>query len=154
MPQINDVGALRDWLRTCPVIPRESAFGVDYLGDTPDGYALCSMPAEAKYRENILGETALLPRQNRDFRLDARMPYGADPGQNLDNLARMRAIADWIRTRSAEGELPAWSAGRVIAVVPGLSAGPTDVASGTARYRMGLRVVVEMSEPGTGNGNS
>lgn len=146
MPQINDVGALRDWLRTCPAIARESAFGVDYLGEAPGGYALCAVPSEVKYRENILGETAPLARQSRDFWLDLRAPYGADAGQNLGNLEGMRAVADWVLAQSAAGNLPEWRAGRVTAVAPTVCAAPEDTGSGDARYRLRLRVAYEIRE--------
>lgn len=151
MPQINDVGALRDWLRTCPAIARESAFGVDYLGDMPGGFALCSVPSEAKYRENILGEAAPMPRQSRDFWLDVRAPYGADAGQNLDNLALMRSIADWIRAQSAAGNLPEWQGVRVTGIVPAAGVSVEDAGSDAARYRMRMRVEYEIREQATGN---
>ena len=142
MPRINNAGALRDWLRNCPAIDRGRPFGVDYLGEAP-GYALCAAGSELKYRENILGETALAPRQREEYWLDARSPYGADVAQNLSNLALFQSVAEWIRAQSASGHLPTWDGGRVTAVSPTLTAAPTGAGSDAARYRLRLRVDYE-----------
>ena len=143
MPQINNAGALREWLRTCPAIDRTRPFGVDYLGDGP-GYALSAIPSALKYRENILGGTALEPRQSREYWLDAREPYGGELAQNLDNLGFFQDVADWILAQNAAGNLPEWSGGRVTAVLPALSAAPDGADSDSARYRLRLRVTYEI----------
>ena len=49
MPDTNNTGALRTWLRRCPVIERGRKFGVDYLAE--DGsYSLDATPTVLKYR--------------------------------------------------------------------------------------------------------
>lgn len=144
MPRINDAEALRDWLRGCPAIAGESAFGVDYLGDVPGSFALRALPSEVKYRTNILGGTAPLPRQSREYALEARAAYGAEPGQNLENLELFQAIAGWMLAENAAGRFPEWEEGRVTAILPAVCAAPEDAGSDSARYRLRIRVEYEV----------
>lgn len=147
MARNDGTGALRAWLRTCPAIDREAAFGVDYLGAQAGCWALCAVPSKCARRENILGEAALGRRQSREYRLDYRGAYGADAAENLANLEKLRAVAEWTRAKSAAGELPEWAGGRATAVLPALTAAPQDAGSDAARYRMGLRVEYELDAP-------
>lgn len=144
MAQSNDVGALRDWLRMCPLIDTGAPFGVDFLGAEPVCWAIGAAASEWKRRENILGETSPARRQSREYRLDMRGACGADPAENLRNLERMSGVADWVRKRSAAGDLPEWSGGRITAVLPARCAAPEDIDCDSARYRLALRVEYEM----------
>ena len=148
MARNDETGALRDWLRTCPAIDREAAFGVDYLGARAGSWALCAAPSQLRRRGNILGEAALERAQGREYRLEYRGAYGADAAQNLANLEKLRAVAEWMWAKSAAGELPEWSGGRATAVLPALTAAPLETGSDAARYRMGLRVECELDAPG------
>ena len=147
MAQSNDARALREWLRDCPAIGREAAFGVDYLGAEAGCWAICGLAAVWKRRENILGEAALARRQTREFALDYRGIHSGDPAGNLENLERMDAAAAWTRLRSAAGELPEWTGGRVAAVLPAGPAAVEQIGKGTARYRLRLRVEYELDAP-------
>ncbi|MBR1820451.1 MAG: hypothetical protein IJ769_02380 [Clostridia bacterium] len=144
MPRSNNAGALRNWLRECPEIARGNAFGVDYLGDAPGSYALSSVPSELKYRENILGRALLQTRQRQEYWLDARAPYGADANQNLDNLAFFQAVARWMQAQNDAGRFPEWEGGRVVAILPVLSAAPENAGGDAARYRIRIRVEFEI----------
>ncbi len=140
MARDDGTGALRDWLRTCPEIEREAAFGVDYLGAEVGSWALCGAASEMKRRENILGEAALADRQSREYRLDYRGACGASAAQNLANLGRLETVADWIRAQNASGALPVWEDGRATAVLPAKTAEVENVAGDAARYRLRLRM--------------
>ncbi len=139
-----DARALRAWLRDCPAIDCEAAFGVDYLGAEAGSWAICSLATELKRRENILGETALARRQSREYGLDFRGIHSGDPAGNMENLGRLDEAAAWVRERSAAGDLPQWNGGRVTAVLPATSAAVEEIGKGTARYRLRLRVECEM----------
>lgn len=145
MAQSNDVEALRDWLRTCPAIDRAAPFGVDYLGAEAGCWAICTAASELKRRENILGEAELARRQSRAYWLDRRGDCGADPAENLLNLEKMSEVADWARQKSAAGELPEWSGGRIAAVLPARCAAPKDIGGDSTRYRLELRVEYDMN---------
>ena len=140
----NDVEALRAWLRNCPAIDREAAFGVDYLGVEAGCWAICGLASELKRRENIMGEAALARRQAREYALDYRGTHSGDPAGNLENLQRMSGAAEWVRSRSAAGDLPEWPGGRFTAVLPARQAAVEDAGKGTARYRLRLRAEYEL----------
>ena len=147
----NNAAAVRAWLRGCPEIAGSAGlFGADYLGDAPGGYTLDNVPSALKYRENILGEMELLPRQEQLYVLAARMDYGADVAGNLDNLGVFQRIFEWIVRRNDARELPEWDGGEVTAVAPALTACPVAVGSSAARYQMQLRVVYKTGDRGTG----
>ena len=83
---VNNTEKLRAWLRTCPTIASGKYFGADYIGENATEYALISTPSTLRYRENILGDRIMLTRQEQTFVFAARVPYGSDVQQNLDNL--------------------------------------------------------------------
>ena len=85
---VNDAGALRQWLRGCPELDGRRSFGVDWLSDVPGSWALCSAAPPAE-RRNILG--GRLPGSG-EYRLALRAP--ADGGAQA--LERLRRVSEWI----------------------------------------------------------
>ena len=140
MPGNNNAGAMRAWLRECPALARERAFGADYLAEG-ESYSLDAVPSALRYRENILGETALRERQEQRFLLSSREPYGPDPARNLENLGVLQDVAAWIAARNAARSFPDWEGGEVVAVVPTVSAAPVSRGSAFARYEMEIKVI-------------
>ena len=49
MPSTNNAGALRAWLRGCPALASERAFGADYLAEG-ESYSLDAIPSALAYR--------------------------------------------------------------------------------------------------------
>ena len=144
MPDTNNTGALRAWLRRCPAIQRARAFGVDYLAE--DGsYSLDATPTALKYRENILGDMVLRNRQEQNFVFASRDPYGAELQQNLDNLGVMQDVAAWIIDRNNARDFPDWEGGQVTAIVPTLSAYPIALGSAYARYQIQIKVTYRVA---------
>ena len=144
MPDTNNTGALRAWLRRCPAIQRARGFGVDYLAE--DGsYSLDATPTALKYRENILGGMVLRNRQEQNFVFASRDPYGAELQQNLDNLGVMQDVAAWIIDRNNARDFPDWEGGQVTAIVPTLSAYPIALGSAFARYQIQIKVAYRVA---------
>ena len=144
MPDTNNTGALRTWLRRCPAIQRARAFGVDYLAE--DGsYSLDATPTALKYRENILGDMVLRNRQEQNFVFASRDPYGAELQQNLDNLGVMQDVAAWIIDRNNARDFPEWEGGQVTAIVPTLSAYPIALGSAFASYQIQIKVTYRVT---------
>lgn len=140
MPGNNNAGAMRAWLRECPALARERAFGADYLAEG-ESYSLDAAPSAIRYRENILGETEPLEKQEQVFVLASREPYGPDHEQNLDNLGVLQDVAAWIVEQNAVRSFPDWAGGEVVAVVPTVSAAPVSRGSAFARYEMEIKVI-------------
>ena len=134
------LGSLRGWLRRCPAIGDRRPFGADYLSDAPGSCALFGLPFAPRRGENIRGERRLSADQAREFLFAVRADYGADGRGNLENLAFMRGVADWVIERAAAGDFPDWPDGTVTDVAPVAAAVPGDFGAGSARYQMKLRV--------------
>ena len=144
MPTVNNVEAMRTWLRQCAILERARRFGADYLSDE-ESYSLDSVPTALKYRENILGDMELLDRQEQNFVFSSRDPYGADFHQNMANLGVMQEVSAWIIDQNNLRNFPDWEDGEVIAVVPTLTAYPSSVGTDYARYQMQIKVTYRVT---------
>lgn len=140
MPEINNVDRLRTWLRRCPDVANGKYFGVDYIGETATEYAIISVPSTLKYKENILGERKLLPTQEQNFIFAAKVPYGADVPQNLENLGFFQNVADWIAEMNAAHDFPDWDDGMVVAIEATNTGAPVQTGSDAARYQFQIKV--------------
>lgn len=143
MPEINNLGSIRAWLRTCPGIARTVPFGADYLADDPNKYALVSVPSTRDTTENILGELVELPTQTQNFILAYRAPYGDEVEQNLSNLAFFQNVERWIKEQSAAGNMPAWDGGTIKYIVPTISPVIMEMEADTARYQIQIAVTYQ-----------
>ena len=144
MPETNNTGALRAWLRGCPAIQRARSFGVDYLAES-GSYSLDATPTALRYRENILGDMVLRERQEQNFVFASREPYGDAFQQNLDNLGVMQDVVAWIIDRNNARDYPDWQGGEVTAIVPTLSAYPISMGSASARYQIQIKVTYRVT---------
>ena len=142
---VNNAAAMRAWLLGCPAIAASPGiFGSDYLPDEPGGFTLDSVPSALKYRENIVGEMTLMPRQEQLFVLAARMDYGAEALTNLNNLDVFRQIFAWIIEKSNARDLPEWEGGELTAIVPTLTAYPIAIGSSAARYQIQVKAMYKV----------
>lgn len=141
MPDTNNLGSVREWLRTCPAVAQSAPFGADFLGDDPDKFALCSVPSTVRTRENILGETVKQPVQEQNFAIDYRATYGEEFAQNLDTLGLLQAIHDWIVEQNNERNFPPWHGGTIKSIMPTMTPALMDMRSASARYRVQIKVI-------------
>lgn len=144
METINNAGAVRAWLRTCPEVAQARAFGADYLGEG-ESYSLDVVPTAMKYVENILGEYVLRETQEQNFVFASRELYGDQFQQNLDNLAFFQAVSAWIIAQNNARSFPEWGGGEVTAIVPTLSAYPISMGSALARYQIQIKVTYRVA---------
>lgn len=143
MPQELDsiAGALRDWFRACPLLQAGVKVGMDYLPDTATEYAIYETPSTIRYVENVLGEEVPADKQTQNFIFAAKLPYGADTAQNLDNVAFYERIIAWIQAENAARRLPAIPGGRALSITPTLTAFPAEVGSDVAKYQIQLKII-------------
>ena len=144
MAGISNAEHLRQWLLGCGAIDRTKRFGVDWLGDGGDGYALVTEPSPLKWKANVLGECRPEAEQAQDFLFEARACYGADAAQNLANLALCQDVMNWIVARNAARVFPRWEGGVVTGVMPTLTGAPIAFGAGNARYQIHIRVNYRM----------
>lgn len=137
---VNNTESVRDWLRACPEITQTKRFGVDWVSEKPTEYAVLSVPSSLRYRENILGAEVPEDIQSQNFVFTAKLPYGSDSIQNLQNLAFYQAVVNWVIEKNDAKEFPAWDGGTVKSVVPTLTTALMQGGSDTARYQIQIRI--------------
>lgn len=134
------VQALWSWIRQCPQLRRGAKVGVDYLADTASEYAIYAIPSVIRTRENVLGEIVPADVQTQNFYFASKEPYGADAQQTMLNQAFYEGIVEWIWDQTRARNLPKIPAGRVIAVVPTLTALIADAGSDVAKYQIQIQL--------------
>ena len=146
MPEANTNNAekLRLWLRACPSIANSQYFGADYLGENATEYAIFAVPSTLRYRENILGKRYLLPKQEQNFVFAAKVPYGSNIKQNLDNLKFFQDVANWIMQQNAAGDFPEWDGGPITAIECTNTGAPVQMGTDAARYQMQIKVTYKL----------
>ena len=137
---INNAEKLRTWLRACPEIAKSKYFGADFIGENATEYAVFSVPSVLRYRENIIGDRFLLSKQEQNFIFAAKVPYGSDVKQNLDNLEFLQKVSNWILQQNAEGNLPDWEGGTVTGIDCSNTSAPIQIGSDVARYQFQIKV--------------
>lgn len=148
MPQepINNIERLRAWLRTCPAIAAAKYFGADYIGENATEYAVIATPSMLRYRENIIGDRILLDRQEQNFIFAAKIPYGRDVEQNLDNHRFLQDVVNWIYAQNSIKNFPEWDNGKVTSIDCSNTGAPVQTGSDAARYQFQIRVNYRVKE--------
>lgn len=141
---VNNHEQLRLWLRTCPDIAQSKYFGADYVGENATEYGLIATPSTLRYRENILGDRYLLARQEQNFIFAAKVPYGSDIRQNLDNAAFFQNVQNWIREQNEAHNFPEWDNGVVTAIECTSTGAPIQTGTDAARYQFQIKVTYKV----------
>ena len=144
MPEINNTAKLREWLITCPLLAASYTFGADYLGSNSTEYAVISVPSTLQYRENIIGKRVLRETQQQNFIFAAKVPYGKDTAQNLDNLGFFQDVANWIARQNAIGNFPEWNDGTITAIECTNTGAPVQTGANEARYQFQIKVTYKI----------
>ena len=145
MPDINNTETLFTWLRTCPQIERACYFGADYIGENATQYGLMATPSTLRYFENILGEKELRQEQEQNFVFVARVPYGSDVQQNLDNSAFFQDVQRWIRRQNDLHNFPDWDCGVVTSIECMNTGAPAQTGPDAALYQFQLKVAYNVT---------
>lgn len=140
MPDVNNTESIRDWFRTCPALSKSNRFQVDYLGKNATEYGIHSIPSELKTRKDIIGDEIILDNQEQDFYFYAKLPYGSDIRQNLENLGLFQDVINWIFEKNASKEYPAWDSGEIESITPSVTPSIAQVGTDTAEYRIQFKV--------------
>lgn len=141
---VNNTSSLRAWFRTCPTLVAARYFGADYLGPEPTEYAIISVPSTLKYRENIVGKRVLKNVQEQNFIFAAKVPYGSDVQQNLDNLAFFQDVQTWVYQQNLVGNFPDWDSGVVTAISVTSTGSPVQIGTDAARYQFQVKVTYKI----------
>ena len=137
---VNNIEELRGWFRGCPAVSGRLRFGVNHLPEKPTEYALYSVPSNLAYRENVLGERVLADIQTENYIFASKENYGSDIEQNMAVLGWYQTIVAWIITQNNAGIFPAMDNGKILSILPTLSAYPAEVGSSVAKYQIQIAV--------------
>ena len=130
---------LRLWLRQCPAIKQTNKFGLDYLSDQSDEYAVFSVPSTLSMHENILGELIVDAIQTENFIFAGKENYSPSAAENASNLLLYQQVQAWIIEQTQRGFFPSWD-GTVLSIVPTLTGAPVQMGSSVAKYQIQLQV--------------
>ena len=137
---VNNIEELRRWFRDCPAVSGSLRFGVNHLPEKPTEYALYSVPSNLTYRENVLGERVLADIQTENYIFASKENYGSDIEQNIAVLGWYQTIVAWIITQNNAGNFPDMENGKILSILPTLSAYPAEVGSSVAKYQIQIAV--------------
>ena len=136
----NNTQQLREWFRGCPALSRKNRFRINYLSESPTEYALYSVPTGLNYTENVLGESVPKSIQTLNFIFASKEAYSADVQQNLAALSFYDEIVEWVIAQNVVRNFPKIQEGKVISIVPTLTAFPSEVGSDSAKYQIQLKL--------------
>ena len=135
---MTNLEAVRNWLRTCPLL-KEGRLGVDFLPEDAQTCSVDSVPGPETVKRYLDGSAV----KQVDFVLASRVFYGDQITQNTDNLEWYEAFSDWVRGQNRRPKrLPQLSAGRTARAVEVTTSGyPFQVSEdGKARYQIQLKM--------------
>lgn len=147
MSETNNAEKIRDWLRSCPYASDANKyFGVDYIGENADQFAVFSVTSTLKYKTNILGERYLQSEQTQSFDVVMRAPYGNDVTQNLENLRVAQNMVSWIREQNEISNFPEWNDGEIKFIDATNTGAPMRVSPDSALYEFSIKVTYKVKQ--------
>ncbi len=138
MKQDSIIGAVREYISTCPFLNEFARIHVEYLDTEADSYTVDAMPGEPLVQRYLNGDS----EKQFSFTLSSRQSYGPDVLQNLENSGFYDRFADWLETESRRGNLPELPAGKEALSIRAISQGfvfQTDLDA--AQYQIQCRLL-------------
>lgn len=127
---------LRTWFLSCPALKETSVFNTDYLSEMNDEYTIYSLPSSLDYVEDIVGKIKYNKRQVMNFAFAARLPYGEDGIQNLQNLELLANVQNWLYEQTLLQNFPEIDEGEVVSIVPVQTPYVVNANPGSAMYQI------------------
>lgn len=97
------IDAIRDWLRTCPLIGKNDRFSVDWLDAEPLAFSIEEIPNTAVVRRYADGTTM----REKAWVLAAVQDYSPDTLQQIANSGLWESFADWVEAQNKARIFPA-----------------------------------------------
>jgi len=138
MKQDSIIGAVREYISTCPFLKEFARIHVEYLDTEADSYTVDAIPGEPLVQRYLNGDS----EKQFSFTLSSRESYGPDVLQNLENSGFYDRFADWLETESRRGNLPELPVGKEALSIRAISQGfvfQTDLDA--AQYQIQCRLL-------------
>lgn len=130
------IETVRTWFRSCPLLRKDTVFGVDKLGADPVNYEIAPLSCNPVVQKYVDGTTV----RQFQFAFASREVY--DEQQNMQNTAFYEQLQEWLEEQSDRGNLPALGEGKKARELQILSSGYVyDTGDSTAIYQMELSLI-------------
>lgn len=130
------IEAVRTWFRTCPLLRKDTIFGVDKLGADPVGYEIAPLSCNPVVKKYVDGSSI----RQFQFAFASREVY--DEQQNMQNTAFYEQLQAWLEKQTDIGNLPKLGKGKKARDLQILSSGYVyDTGDSTAIYQMELSLL-------------
>ncbi len=131
------IDAIRDWLRSCPLVDKSGRFDVNYLGAEPICYTVEEVPNSPVLRRYLDGSTM----REKVFVVASRDEYGANVLQNIANSGFWEQFSDWIEKQNKAKRFPVMETGKTPQKIEVTSSHYLFQAeASTARYQIQMKL--------------
>ncbi|MDO4156240.1 MAG: hypothetical protein Q4D37_05620 [Oscillospiraceae bacterium] len=130
------IETVRAWFRSCPLLRKDTIFGVDKLGADPVGYEIAPLACQPILQKYVDGTTV----RQFQFAFASREVY--DEQQNMQNTAFYEQLQAWLEEQSDKGNFPVLGERKKARELQILSSGYVyDTGDSTAIYQMELSLI-------------
>ncbi len=134
---VSMIGAIRNYIASCPYLAEGRILGVDRLGADPVEYSIDTVPCEPVVRGYVDGSSV----RQIEFIFGSREAYGQDILQNIMNSGFYEDFSDWIERQNNLRNYPDFGEYRSVQSIEVLTNGYAfEVSTDTSRYQIQLRI--------------
>lgn len=144
------ISAMRDWLRTCPLVAAAKengvAFRISALGADAEEYSISDMPGDPILKRYFSGTVRL-----KNYVLASRTTYSPENlALQAGNSGLWDELTDWVEAQNARRNFPQLGGGRAVRNVAVTSSGYILEAEGTTcRAQVQIQLIYEQPKGAT-----
>lgn len=136
------IEAIRDFIKTCPLIDKNNRINVDYLGNEPIEYTIDPVPTTKRISTNIDGSS----ERQQLFNFASREYYSREVAQNIANSKFYEDFSEWLDEQSEKDILPNLGNGKTATRIEAVTSGylySTTTGLNNAKYNIQCRLVYD-----------
>lgn len=133
------IEAIREFIKTCPLIDKDNKINVDYLGNEPIEYSIDPIPTTRVLSTNIDGTST----RQQLFNFSSREYYSKEVAQNIANSKFYEDFAQWLENQTDKNILPELGNGRMATIIEANTSGylySTTTGLNNAKYNIQCRL--------------
>jgi len=131
------IEAVREWLKSCPLIDDGTRFRVNYLGAESSEFTIDDIPTETVVNQYIDGSTL----RQKSFMLASRQSYSGDVINNLEKSGMYDDFIEWVEEQDLTENYPDIVVGDVISVGVPSTGYIAEADVDTARYQITITII-------------
>lgn len=133
------INAIREFIKTCPLIDENNKINVDYLGNEPIEYSIDPIPTTRIISTNIDGSST----RQQLFNFSSREYYSKEVAQNIANSKFYEDFAQWLEEKTEKDILPILGEGKMATKIEANTSGylySTTTGLNNAKYNIQCRL--------------